>query len=106
MSLTAAVQALDPNIDIEVSWAEELWRPVDPEATGDAIGWTATWFEDNPLHEGPEPMGDEGPLETLLPRIAEILGYPELLIGQGVYIQISGWALFYGSNPHTNGVSA
>lgn len=104
MSLVEAVEAMDPNIDVDVSWAEEAWRPVDPEAPGVAIGWAVTWFEDNPSHEDPEPMGDEGSIDNLLPRIAEILGYPALLVGQGIHIQVSGWALFYGTT--TNGVSA
>ena len=95
MSLTAAVEAMNPHVDIEITWDENRWRPTDPEGDGQPVAWEATWFEDNPLHDGPEPMGDEGPLDTLLPRIAEILGYPELITDAGIHINISGWALLY-----------
>jgi hypothetical protein len=84
-----------PHIDIDITWDEKRWRPIDPEGEGVPIAWSATWFEDNPLHDGPEPMGDEGALDTLLPRVAEILGYPGLIPTAGIHIDISGWALHY-----------
>lgn len=95
MSLVAALRAMDPNITVDVTWSENRWRPVDPEGDGQPTAFEVSWSEETRGHDGPEPFGVDGPLDELLPLVSEILGYDNLLRGEGIRIEISGWALTY-----------
>lgn len=51
------------------------------------------WFEETRGNDGPERFGVDGPLGDLLPLVTEVLGYENLLRGEGIRVEICGWAL-------------